>query len=635
MNKKIVSCMIKFRSVCIFLGLVFSLFLLPNIVQADQSLTMKQVVVDAQVMPDASMLVTEKITVNFSGQWKGFYVKIPQGSTPIKEITVKENGQSYTFNPGSEYGPAGTYLTKTEGNQILIDWSISAVDETRTFDVSYRVINAVKIHNDTAELYRKFIGEANGNRISNVQVNLKLPVGAEKFKQGEEIKIWGHGPMTGEIKFSSPNAVVWSVKNLPAYTFLEGRVLMPTSLFPAAPAATLTKQNALPAILSEEERWANEANQERLMAKAELLGGAGIVVGALVVVFLLWRKFGRRHKTSFTGDYYRELPGTYSPAELSVLWNYKKMKAQDITATILDLARRKFLFLQEETVEEQKLFGTKSTTTYLLRFLPAPAASTLRKPEEAELRPHEQKLMEYLQNDIGGGKGSIYLTDIENYAKKYGESFYQFWKEWSSGVIAQGEENEFFEHNGKMPSLTIFGGLGLFILGSVVLMNIGVGAIGYGLVIAGSIFLFIPRLFKRRSISGQEDYVRWQAFKKFLQHFSEMQRHEIPSLIIWEHYLVFAVTLGVAKEVIKQLELVFPNMQDGDYHFGYTWMSYGAYNNLNSLNHSFEGIGDTFDRAVQSAQKAVSKSSSGSGGGGGFSSGGGGGGGGSSYGGRS
>jgi uncharacterized membrane protein len=113
-----------------------------------------------------------------------------------------------------------------------------------------------------------------------------------------------------------------------------------------------------------------------------------------------------------------------------------------------------------------------------------------------------------------------------------------------------------------------------------------------------------------------------------------MQRYEIPSLVIWEHYLVFAVTLGVAKEVIRQLELIFPNLEDGDYRFGSSWMASGAYHNLNSLQNSFDGIGNTFERAVHSAQKAVSKQASASGDGGGFSGGGGGGGGGSSYGGR-
>lgn len=613
-------------------GFVLSLSLFPGVALAERSLIMNQLIVDAQVLPDASMRVTERITVDFSGQWNGFYIKIPQGDTPIREVTVNENGQPYQFNPGTEYGPPGTYLTKTEGNQILIDWSIAASDEVRTFDVTYRVINAVKIHSDTAELYRKFVGEANSNKIAKVQVNLKLPAGAEQYKQGEEIRIWGHGPLTGEVNFAGPDTVVWAVNDLPANTFLEGRVVMPPALFSAAPAEAYTKQPALAAILAEEASWAEKANRQRLWAKAEYAGGAGIMGGAVVGLILLWRRFGRSHKSAFEGDYYRDLPAVYSPAELSVLWNFKNVQARDITATILDLARRKFLYLEEATLEVPKLLGSKEITTYRLKFLSAPKPAALRKPEEAVVQPHEQQLLDLLRKDIGEGQEQIYLTDIEKYAKNNGEKFYKFWKEWTSGLVAQGEKLKFFEDKGKMPLLSISGGVGLIILGSILVAKTGV--IGFALIIAGVLFLIIPSLFKRRSVSGQEDYVRWRAFKKFLEHFSEMERHEIPSLIIWEHYLVFAVTLGVAKEVIKQLELVFPNMQDGDYHFGYGWMTYGTYRGMNTLNDSFENIGNSFQHALQTAEKAVSKSSSGSGSGGGFSGGGGGGGGGSSFGGR-
>ena len=353
-------------------GLFLVLAVMTTPALADRSLTMDQIIVDAQVLPDASMQVTERITVDFSGQWNGFYVKIPQGETPITEVQVSENGQPYEFNPGTEYGPPGTFLIKYEGDDILIDWSINASNQVRTFDLSYRVVNAVKIYQDTAELYRKFIGEANGNRISYVQVNLTLPPGAEQFQQGEDIRIWGHGPLNGEIQFAGPNAVVMKVSNLPSYTFMEGRVLMPVSLFAGAPAEAYVDQPALVRILSEEKGWAEQANKERMMARAELGFAVSIVLAALVIVFMLWRRYGRKHPTVFDGDYYRDLPADYSPAELSVLWNFKIMNANDITATIMDLARRKFLFLEEDTVQKRRLQGTKKVTSFLLSFLPVP-----------------------------------------------------------------------------------------------------------------------------------------------------------------------------------------------------------------------------------------------------------------------
>ncbi|MDI9481387.1 MAG: DUF2207 domain-containing protein, partial [Bacillota bacterium] len=61
----------------LLMGLFLVLAVMTTLALADRSLTMDQIIVDAQVFPDASMQVTERITVDFSGQWNGFYVKIP------------------------------------------------------------------------------------------------------------------------------------------------------------------------------------------------------------------------------------------------------------------------------------------------------------------------------------------------------------------------------------------------------------------------------------------------------------------------------------------------------------------------------------------------------------------------------
>ncbi len=124
-----------------------------------------------------------------------------------------------------------------------IDWSINAQDETRNFILSYRVLNVVKIHNDTAEFYRKFIGDKNGEALANVQVSLTLPPGSEQYGQGKDILIFGHGPLDGEVNFSGNNQVIWQVDKLPAYTFLEGRVLLPPQLFTQAPQECIYRES--------------------------------------------------------------------------------------------------------------------------------------------------------------------------------------------------------------------------------------------------------------------------------------------------------------------------------------------------------------------------------------------------------
>ena len=63
----------------LFSGFLLILAFMAPPALADRSLSMDDLVMDVQVLPDASLQVTERITVDFSGQWNGFYIKIPLG----------------------------------------------------------------------------------------------------------------------------------------------------------------------------------------------------------------------------------------------------------------------------------------------------------------------------------------------------------------------------------------------------------------------------------------------------------------------------------------------------------------------------------------------------------------------------
>jgi hypothetical protein len=88
----------------LILGLLLPL-VFTDTARAERSFDLKQIVVEAKALPDASMQVTERLTVDFSGQWNGFYISIPRGDSPVTEVAVSENGRPYEFNSGSQYGP--------------------------------------------------------------------------------------------------------------------------------------------------------------------------------------------------------------------------------------------------------------------------------------------------------------------------------------------------------------------------------------------------------------------------------------------------------------------------------------------------------------------------------------------------
>ena len=91
----------------IFFLIIVSFF---NTAKAERSIEIKDIKIEAQILNDASMNVTEKITVYFNGKWNGFYINIAQSNNNvISDIIVSENNQPYKFNQGSKYGPPGTY----------------------------------------------------------------------------------------------------------------------------------------------------------------------------------------------------------------------------------------------------------------------------------------------------------------------------------------------------------------------------------------------------------------------------------------------------------------------------------------------------------------------------------------------
>ncbi|MDW7649725.1 MAG: DUF2207 domain-containing protein [Bacillota bacterium] len=588
-------------------ALILLLLLLPASAFA-RSYHFPSVTIDAKVQEDGSMLVTEQRTASFNGTYRGMYLRIKtQGATRVSEMSVAENGKPYTYNPGTSEGPPGTYYTIEEPDRFFVDWSFLAADQTRTFTLRYRIENVVLVHQDTAELYFQFIGDEWEARADHVLVRLQLPEGANP----ENTRAWGHGPLHGDVALHENGQVTWEADPLPAQTFLEGRVTFPAALVPTA--TQHTGKVALPDILREEQQLADQANRQRVFARFLWIGAVLILFGSLFLAYWLWRHYGKEFTPSFDGDYYRDLPADYTPAELGVLWRFGKPNAEDLTATLVDLARKGHLHLDEYTPEKRGLFGGKKQDYRITRLA-----------GDSSLAEHETKLLNFLFSEVAGGQDELTFIDLENFTKNRQTRFYKFWQDWQLTLSARGDS--FFDHS-TLTGKAIALGLGVIMFPLAFLaMNILSIAL-----IAGSIVLIITGVaLRRRSRQGVEDFVRWRAFRRFLLHFSEMQHHDIPSLVIWEHYLVYAITLGVAKEVIGQLQIVYPQMESGGHRFGAGWWYFhgtrgpASFTNMTNSFESFTGqINQSLRTAAGAASSGAGKGFTG-GGGGGFGGGGGG-----------
>src|SRR3972149_35505 len=263
-----------------------------------KSFHFSRVDIAADLRPDGSMRVVERRTYTFDGSFR-FATRsvVLRGAGGIQEISVADEGGPYRLANTEQ---PGTYQVKRSPGEAVIKWFYQARDEERTFAISYTLTDVVTVHRDVAEVYWKFVGAGGGG------------AGAG-----------GPGPLHGVVTIAD-KTVLLTVRGLPAFTMVEGRVLFPPRVVPAA--TRRANRAALETIVAAETGFANRANQER--AKARGFAAAWIayplVVGGLFLFLYLRR--GREYEPRAPDEYYRELPGEYPPAELGVLWRFRRVR---------------------------------------------------------------------------------------------------------------------------------------------------------------------------------------------------------------------------------------------------------------------------------------------------------------------
>lgn len=611
-----------------FLIIFLMLSIVPD-VSAENKLLIKDYTGLANILSNGDMNYEETFTYKFKGSWNGVTrgIKLESGSE-LKNLKVsEETGASsfqYRLNNEASKGETGVYKLVTENGIPTVYIYSPSRDTTKTFKLSYTVTNAVIKHKDTAELYYKFIGEENRVAIEKASIDIKAPEGSKKA----DLKIFAHGSLNGVSKILDDRTVNLSITDVNAGDLIEGRLLFPLELVPAS--KNTDNSTSLSSIMAEEKAWADKANTER--AKARKLSSAGMYASIALTLWIiilgiyLQNKYGREYRPSFTGPYYRELPEDCTPAVMSVLYNFGTIGTRDLSATILDLVRKRVLRLEVVNKEKKGLFRTKTEQDYLLY-----------KEDKTDilLKSHEKFLTEWLINDIGNGE-YVSFQDIEDSSKDrtFARSFHDNYETFKNKVLAESDRYDFFDRKSDK------GKIYMILAGSI---NILLGILMFFYLKSPWTFMVIPFsiasifmgfFIRRRSKNGANMFSMWRAFKKYLVDFSNLKEHDVPSVVLWEQYLVYAVSLGVAKKVIDHLKLI---IRDEDlnnpgltYMYMYPGMRYSVFDRLDQINnitYQFEEVSDNIFKT------AMTQDSSSSGGGGGFSSGGGSGSGGGGFGG--
>ena len=572
--------------------------------------------IDATVRPNGDLRVHESRTLDFSGSFSFVYWDLStKGSSGI-DVTGA-SGPAFDGTGNMQYKPTqdptarppGTYFVSDLGGTVRVQLFFSVTDSASQFSVDYIARAAAKRWNDIAELYWQFVGDQATVPADHVRITVHLPAGVAR----DEVRAWAHGPLWGNVTIQPDASVVMTVDPLPAGTFVEGRILFPAAALARAKPMAGAR---LAAVLAEEKKWAGQANKDRLWARVKVAAwsvvGIGFPLVALILVIVLYIKYGREPKTQFQAQYWRDIPQPpLPPALVGFIWRMGTVGRDDATATLLDLVNRKVIDIQRVTVHKDRLLGKDDTISYQL---------TLHDERLEELLPCERHLVKFLFHQIAGGS-TLVLSELKDLAKSHRSAFAKGYSTWTSMVTKEGERRKYLDAQADRMAFT---GAALAFVGAV--------AAGAAAIFSGGLWFFagIPvcvvlvyasRTIKRRSQEAAELHAQYAALERYLKDFGRLQEKPPDAVVLWEAFLVYAVVFGIADEVVKAMTVKVPNViDDPAFRTGYfIWFASPGDGGMAAFNEMHQ----SFNEAVS---VATSSSSSGSGGGGGFSGGGGGGG---------
>lgn len=495
-------------------------------------------------------------------------------------------------------GRSGVYTMYETGEGINLKvFNPSSLKQA--FYIEYVIDDVVVVHNDIAEIAWNVLGDGYQENIGNFQVKVVLP------QKDSDLRTWLRGPLNGKIK-RLENGAEATYDFLGAYNAVSIRLIFDKNMVPQA--TKYSYLDAKEAIIEIETKQAEIANQERAAIRRQnnfvivltLLWLAGVIILTIVI----FKKAKQSKKTDFDMQYYRDFPGEYGPEVLQYLLD-KHINEKSLSATILNLIYKKVLIV--EPVGEKK-------KDYKL---------VLQEDHQVNLTETEDLTIQLFIQTVGNGK-EVNLSSFKKYCSSvsHAEDFMEQYNRFLKKAKNSGKQEEFYaSYPSIFPIAIIIALLGIVI--SVISIGLEVGfIISYLAGLIGIILCIMIATRRFYTPKGAQHLVKWMAHKQFLKDFSRFDEKELPEVILWDKYLVYATILGCADELSKQMEVKINTMDNNTVVVeGYDPILH------HYLFHSaiYSSVNQSVHTAVSSSRASIAASQSSSGGGfGGGASGGGG-----------
>ncbi len=451
--------------------------------------------------------VVEKIAYDFGPESRhGIYRDIPvaYGRGRAADYRVRLEVEAVT----DAEGRARPYRAARSGRflRIRIGDPDRAVRGRQDYWIRYRVERGYLYFEDHDELYWNATGNAWSVPIATASAVVYLPGELSSDGLQHECFTGPFGSMERRCSVSATPQALWFRTERPL------RAQEGLTVVVGLPKGVLVEPSRLSRLLS------------RL--------GDYLTAWALLPLFAaggmtwLWQKQGRDPGGGAAIPVRYEPPEGLSPAEVGTVLD-EKVDLIDITSTLLDLAVRGYLRIEE--VETDGFLFLKQRDYRLVK---------LREPDQ-DLRLHESVLF----NRLFGSRESVLVSSLKN-------DFYRHLPEIERILYDEVSRKGRYFPTSPRKVRRLWAGAGVALLGAAGIalgMQLSVTAV-LPLALSGVILLVFARIMPRRTRRGRRVYEQILGFKEFAERVDRDRLERLGRLeaSLFERALPYAIVLGVA-----------------------------------------------------------------------------------------
>lgn len=558
--------------------------------------------VDVELQRDGSLIVTEQLTFDFSGNFSGAFREFPlNGDAKVTGVSVGEDDVDY--DPGGNtvlgsFDRPGTFgVDRGIGRELRIVWHYEANDEVRTFDVAYRVLNATDVRDDAVDVTWTVWGDQWDFWLDELDTSISAAGGVAP------LDAWIRPRSLGADATIGGKQATASIERLPEGENAGFRAVFPRDSIASTGGTSPRSGDGLAEIVAEEQRLDDDlgffARLEIFVSDNVLL--LSLIVAALALLTTLILHLLARERPTDVPTYLQEPPEDIAPALAYALAKEGAYDDRLVLATLLDLVDRGYY-------ESRAAPGTEDLDLEIRVAKDRPAQEGLQNYEVAALDFFDRLL----------DSNWVALAKMSDRIPEHSSSWRSRWENLNEKLDQAEEAQISWDRNltgwrflVALATVILLGGITLLAFLHTHHLEIPLIALATTLLL---IYALPGTSLKRLHPATRERHARWCAFERWTRDFPRLEDDPPSTLKLWRRILVYAVAFDTAERVVESGRIPAPVSEEAT--STGVWTGYAVHPGVFG---GFGGFSSGFSSQV------APESSSSSGGGGGFSGGGGGG----------